>query len=82
MFFTVQFHLSSTSIIDFVCNLAIFASGGLSWNLYVGRILDDMDMEIVDLMQNNYLDIFLDERVLDRNSLVILLQIINLILII
>lgn len=41
-----------------------------------------MDMEIVDLMQNNYLDIFLDERVLDRNSLVILLQIINLILII
>jgi hypothetical protein len=70
------------SIIDFVCNLAIFASKGLSWNLYVGRFLDDRDMERVDLMLNNYLDIFLDERVLDHNSLSILLQIINLILII
>jgi hypothetical protein len=81
LFFTVQFHLSSTSIIDFVCNLAIFASEGLSWNLFVGRFLDD-NMEIVDLMLNNYLDIFLDEKVLDHNSLGTLLQIINLILII
>jgi hypothetical protein len=40
-----------------------------------------MDMEIVDLMQDNCLDIFLDERVLDHNSLGILLQIINLILV-
>ena len=42
-----------------ISNVAILSLEGLSWNLEVRRNLDDMDMEILDLIQNDHLGIFL-----------------------